>query len=235
MLLRDEVEPTVANMLLRIHCFCCFSTGVVSEKIIVADDHPIFRAGMCRLVADTLPNADIQEAGSMAEVTEIVKATGAPDLAFLDLLFPGMNPRETLPAFRQQCPKTSIVVVSMIDDENTIGKVMSYGADGYIVKSIPPLEMLAAIEKVRSGDYVIARPSISSLADHTPGLAEILDLTSRQREILLLIARGQSNKEIGRTLALSPFTVRNHVALLFRILKAQSRSELAQRAGNLAN
>ena len=206
---------------------------MLTEKIIVADDHPIFRSGMCRLIADTIEGAHIHEAGSMAEVIERVEASGAPDLAFLDLLFPGMNPRETLPAFRQKCPKTSIVVVSMIDDEETISKVMNYGADAYIVKSIPAEEMVAAIIKVRSGDYVIARPKVSALVDYTPGLAEIIDLTSRQREILSLIAIGQSNKEIGRMLTLSPFTVRNHVALLFRILKAQSRSELAQRAGHL--
>lgn len=204
------------------------------EKIIVADDHPMFRDGMCRLVADTLPAAELHEAGSMAEVLDIVQKVGPPDLAFLDLLFPGMNPRETLPDFRRLCPKTSIIIVSMIDDIATIDKVMSYGADAYIVKSIPAEEMLAAIKKVQSGDYVVARPSVSTLANHTPGLADVIDLTARQREILSLIAAGQSNKEIGRKLALSPFTVRNHISLLFRILKAQSRSELAQRAGNFA-
>lgn len=207
---------------------------MTSEKIIIADDHPIFRAGMCRLVADTIAGADIREASSMAEVIKIVESEGAPSLAFLDLLFPGMNPRETLPMFRRLCPKSSLIVVSMIDDENTISKVMGYGADGYIVKSIPANDMRDAIQQVRLGDYVIARPQFSALVDHTPGLAEIVDLTARQREILSLIITGQSNKEIGRKLALSPFTVRNHVALLFRILKAQSRSELAQRAGHLS-
>lgn len=203
---------------------------MATEKIIVADDHPIFRDGMCRMIADLVPEAEIHEAGSMYDVLESVRTAGPPDLVFLDLLFPGMNPRETLPSFRQSCPKTSIVIVSMIDDENTINKVMTYGADGYIVKSIAAAEMQAAIGRIRAGDYVIARPQFASLAEQTPVLGEMMDLTDRQREILSLIATGKSNKEIGRTLALSPFTVRNHVSLLFRILKVQSRAELAQHA-----
>jgi DNA-binding NarL/FixJ family response regulator len=203
-------------------------------KIIVADDHPIFREGMCRMIADMVPGAYIQEAGSMCDVLESVETSGAPDLVFLDLLFPGMNPRETLPSFRRLCPKTSIVIVSMIDDENTIDKVMTYGADGYIVKSIAAEEMQAAISRIRAGDYVIARPQFAGLAEHMPVLGDMMDLTDRQREILCLIATGQSNKEIGRTLALSPFTVRNHVSLLFRILKVQSRAELAQHASGVS-
>jgi DNA-binding NarL/FixJ family response regulator len=204
-----------------------------TEKIIVADDHPIFRDGMCRMIADMVPGADVQEAGSMFDVLESVETAGAPDLVFLDLLFPGMNPRETLPSFRRLCPKTSIVIVSMIDDENTINKVMTYGADGYIVKSIAAEEMQAAIGRIRAGDYVIARPQFATLSHQTPGLGDMMDLTERQREILALIATGKSNKEIGRALALSPFTVRNHVSLLFRILKVQSRAELAQHAGSV--
>lgn len=199
-----------------------------TEKIIVADDHPIFRDGMCKMIADLIPGADIQEAGSMYDVLERIENAGAPDLVFLDLLFPGMNPRETLPSFRRLYPKTSIVVVSMIDDENTINKVMTYGADGYIVKSIAAAEMQAAISRIRAGEYVIARPQFAGLAEHMPVSGDMMDLTDRQREILSLIAAGQSNKEIGRALALSPFTVRNHVSLLFRILKVQSRVELAQ-------
>jgi DNA-binding NarL/FixJ family response regulator len=205
----------------------------MSEKIIIADDHPMFRDGMCRLVGSALPEAQLFEAGTMAEVLETVDAYGAPDLFILDLLFPGMNPRETLPALRQQCRKSSIMIVSMLDDETTIEKIMGYGADGYVVKSIPAPDMLAALMAVRSGDFIIARPDIAAMTDNAPLPANIMDLTQRQREILSLISQGQSNKEIGRALALSPFTVRNHVSLLFRMLKVQTRGELAASAGRL--
>jgi DNA-binding NarL/FixJ family response regulator len=202
----------------------------MSDKIIIADDHPVFRDGMCRLVGAALPDAQLFEAGTMAEVMEAVEAHGAPNLFMLDLLFPGMNPKETLPTLRQQCRKSSIIVVSMMDDEATIDRIMAYGADGYIVKSIPAPEMLAALMSVRSGEFVIARPSMAATTDHLPGPADVMDLTQRQREILSLISQGQSNKEIGRELELSPFTVRNHVSLLFRMLKVQSRLDLAAKA-----
>jgi DNA-binding NarL/FixJ family response regulator len=203
-------------------------------QIIVADDHPMFREGLCRLLADGLPEARVFEAGTVDEVMALVEREGAPDLFLLDLLFPGMNPRETLMALRQRCPRSSIVIVSMIDDEATIDKVMDFGADGYVVKSLPADKMLEAIEAVRAGQYVVAKPSQLGLAIQSPDLADIMELSHRQKEILSLICDGQSNKHIGRELALSPFTVRNHIALLFRIFKVQSRAELASKASLLA-
>lgn len=205
----------------------------MSEKIIIADDHPVFRDGMTRLVGAAIPDAQLFEAGTMDEVLASVEAHGVPDIFILDLLFPGMNPRETLPALRQQCRKSSIIIVSMLDDEATIERMMAYGADAYIVKSIPAAEMLAALMAVRSGEYIIARPNLVSATHPMMDPADALDLTQRQREILSLISQGHSNKEIARTLALSPFTVRNHVSLLFRMLKVQTRFELAAKADRL--
>jgi DNA-binding NarL/FixJ family response regulator len=205
----------------------------MQETIIIADDHPLFRDGLCRLIGGALPDARLVEAGSMADVLAAVDAHGAPDLFLLDLVFPGMNPRETLSDLRQSCPKSSIVIVSMLDDSTTIEKVVEYGADGYIVKSIPPAEMIEAIMAVRAGEYVIARPNAAMTDDQVPELADVMDLTQRQREILELLRIGKSNKEIGRALALSHFTVRNHISLLMRILKAHSRHELAARAESL--
>jgi DNA-binding NarL/FixJ family response regulator len=205
----------------------------MSETIIIADDHPLFRDGLCRLIGGSLPDASLIEAGTMADVLEAVDKRGAPELFLLDLVFPGMNPRETLSNLRQSCPKSSIIVVSMLDDAATIEKIMEYGADGYIVKSIPAAEMVEAILAVRSGEYVIARPNAAMTDDQIPEFADVMDLTQRQKEILALLRDGQSNKEIGRKLLLSPFTVRNHISLLMRILKAHSRHELAARADSL--
>ncbi len=205
----------------------------MSERIIIADDHPVFRDGMTRLVGSALPEAQLFEAGTMDEVLDAVEMNGVPDIFVLDLLFPGMNPRETLPALRQRCRKSSIIIVSMLDDEATIERMMAYGADAYIVKSIPAPEMLAALMAVRSGEFIIARPNLASTTNLMMGPADALDLTQRQREIMSLISRGHSNKEIARKLELSPFTVRNHVSLLFRMLNVQTRFELAAKADRL--
>lgn len=202
------------------------------EKIIVADDHPLFRDGLCRLLGMTLPDADIAEAGSVDEVLGLVETGGAPSLFLLDLLFPGMNPRETLRALRQRCPRSSIIIVSMIEDEATIEKVMDFGADGYIVKSIPGTEMVEAIMAVRGGSYVVARPAIGGGGKALPDMSDIMELTARQREILGLIAAGKSTKQIGRDLDLSPFTVRNHISLLLRAYKVKTRAELARKANS---
>jgi DNA-binding NarL/FixJ family response regulator len=210
-----------------------FTHRMSGEKIIVADDHPMFRDGLCRLLANSLPEVQLYEAGTVAEVVELVDREGAPDLFLLDLLFPGMNPRETLKMLRERCPKSSIIIVSMVEDDSTIDKVMGFGADGYIVKSIPAGEMVAAVNAVREGQYVIAKPSQAGLADQIPEMAEIMELSLRQREIMGLIRAGKSNKHIGRELSLSPFTVRNHVSSLFRIFKVNSRAELAGKAAAL--
>ncbi len=193
----------------------------------------MFRDGMCRLVRDRIPDAELVEAGSMSEVISRIEDHGPPDLLLLDLLFPGMNPRDTLGLLRRLCPKSSVIIVSMVDDEATIEKVMSFGADGYIVKSLPAEQMAAAIMDVMAGKFVVARAMNAGLSDQMPELVDIMDLSARQREILTLICAEKSNKQIGRELALSPFTVRNHIAVLFRIFRTQSRRELADKAVKL--
>ncbi len=203
----------------------------MTSRILIADDHPVFRDGMCRLIAAAFPAAELLEAGTMDEVLHLATGGPAPDVFVLDLLFPGMNPPETLPQLRQQFPTSSLIVVSMLDDDATIRRVSVLGIDGYIAKSIPAPDLVEAIRRVSEGEFVIARPTGT---DHQalirPDSAAIMNLTQRQREILFLIGQGSSNKAIGRQLNLSPFTVRNHVSLLFRVLGVATRADLAELA-----
>lgn len=206
----------------------------MTDLILIADDHPLFREGLRRLIASNLPDAVIAEAGSMDEVDRFVEANGAPDIFVLDLLFPGMNPRETLPSLRQSHKKSSIIVVSMLDDERVIRSVMASGADGYIVKSIAAEEIIDGILSIRSGNYVIAKPKPGEGPANSAVTADLTSLTDRQHEVLMLISQGYSNKEIGRKLDLSHLTVRNYVSLLLRIFNLQSRVELADVAAAAA-
>ncbi|MFN5904342.1 MAG: response regulator, partial [Novosphingobium sp.] len=171
----------------------------MTSRILIADDHPVFRDGMCRLVAAAFPDADLLEAGTVEEVFEVASVGAPPDVFVLDLLFPGMNPPETLPQLRKLFPTSSLIVVSMLDDDPTIRRISGLGIDGYIAKSIPGPDMVEAIRKVATGEFVIARPQSGDPV--IPGGAAggaMLSLTQRQREILALIGDGCSNKAIGR-------------------------------------
>ena len=209
-----------------------------SELIIVADDHPVFRDGLRRLVCAACPDATVAEAGTMAEVLSIAQTaleTGnAPELFVLDLLFPGMDPRETLPSLRSRFPRSSIVIVSMIDDEATIRQIMKLGADGFVGKAVPSDRMIAAILAVKAGQFVVEPADHAAICDNTSGShLPVLELTRRQRDVLTCLAQDKSNKEIGRMLAISPFTVRIHVSALLRIMRVDSRTLAAAKARSM--
>jgi DNA-binding NarL/FixJ family response regulator len=203
-------------------------TMVDSELIVVADDHPVFRDGLKRLLAAASPNATIIEAGTMDEVLAIASQPPAPSLFVLDLLFPGMRPKETLPHLRERFPRSSIVIVSMIDDEATVQQIMRLGADGFVGKAVSSQRIVDGIMAVKAGQFVVIRAEqgASQSADGT----SVLDLTPRQKDVLQCLAQDKSNKEIGRMLSISPFTVRIHVSALLRILQVESRALAAVKA-----
>lgn len=198
----------------------------MSCRIIVADDHPLFREAMIRTVQRFLPDACLEQAGNLAEVLTLIGRGETPDTLILDLRFPGLTCLERLASLRQQLSKTSLIIVSMVDEAALINQVMALGVDGFIGKSIAPDEIGAAILAIRAGELVVKYQPSGFL----PGLGgdgEVEQLTQRQQEVLRLIAQGKTNKEIARALDISPFTVRIHVSSLMRTLNVTTRTAAA--------
>ncbi|MGK6320245.1 LuxR C-terminal-related transcriptional regulator [Sphingomonas sp. DT-204] len=189
------------------------------KRIIVADGQPIFREAMLRIAEEVFPKASLYDASDLDSL--MARRRVDPDLIVLDFLCPDYDPVFSARWLRGEFPNASIIFVSTLSDRRTIANVLTNGADGFISKSATPDEMRVAL---RGQDCGLHRQQASPPPDHGEGL------TPRQREILDLIAEGRSNKEIGRALNISPFTVRIHVSAVLRYLGVETRAAAVARA-----
>jgi DNA-binding NarL/FixJ family response regulator len=204
-------------------------------RVLIADDHPVFRHGM-RAVLEAAPETVVvEEATSGAEAIAFAEQL-QPDVILMDLQMPGLNGIEATRQVLQVNPNIRVLVVTMFEDDTSVFAAMRAGARGYVLKDATKDEILRAIRAVADGQAIfsptIATRLLTFFANPYPHAAEELfpELTAREREILELIAQGHSNSEIARRLGLSTKTVSNYVSNIFNKLQVADRAAAIIRA-----
>ncbi|GAB3427578.1 response regulator transcription factor [Massilia solisilvae] len=199
-------------------------------KFLLIEDHALYRRGLLFLLEQLPGEHQFLESDNCEDA--ISKASVHPDISLilLDLALPGMNGLDGLLRLRSLCPTTPIVLLSANDNSRLIVDGMRRGAQGFIPKSSSPEVMTAALQVVLAGGTYV--PLQGVLRD-SPSLNESRSLTGRQREVLALIARDYSNKEIAMQLGMRVNTVRVHVAAILDALNVANRVEAARMAAAL--
>ncbi len=205
-------------------------------RVLVADDHPFFRDGL-RVLLEAAPDTElIGEAGEGDEAIRMAASLG-PDVILMDLRMPRMGGIEAMRRILKEDPDTAVLVLTMVEDDDSVFAAMRAGARGYLLKGADKEEMLLAIRAVAHGEAIfgpgIARRLIRYFSSATQARAPwavFPELTDREREILELIAVGKNNQEIAKELFLNLKTVRNYVSNIFTKLQVVDRAQAIVRA-----
>jgi DNA-binding NarL/FixJ family response regulator len=203
--------------------------------VLVADDHPTFRRGLSALL-ETLEEFTVVGEASDGESVVAMAGELKPDVVVMDLNMPGVNGVEATRRIVAQHPDAAVLVLTMLDEDESVFAAMRAGARGYVVKGADTDDVVRALESVARGDAVfgpaVATRVLSYLTRPLSARDPVLfpELSDREREVLELIARGRSNIDIARELVLSPKTVRNHVSSVFTKLQVSDRAEAIVRA-----
>jgi len=207
-------------------------------KLLLADDHTLFREGFSMIISSTATESKISLAASWGEAQAMVKKQDF-DIAFLDLFMPGAKPwDEELSAFISSAPRVAVCIVSSSNNQSHVRQAFKLGAKGYIRKTSDVSEVRHALSRLISGDRYIPSSNWRGMPQAQTSSTASFKLTWRQREILMLITEGNSNKEIATILDITESTVKRHVYNLFKALDAKNRMsamKIAKSRGLLLN
>jgi two-component system, NarL family, nitrate/nitrite response regulator NarL len=213
-------------------------------RIVIADDHPIFRDGLCKLLALEEDFEVVAQASDGRQVLDVIQQT-EPDILLLDLKMPGLDGLATLQRLQSSKSKTRVIVLTASDDKNEFVQAMKLGTSGIVLKQTATELLIKSIRKVHAGeiwldshttaevirrfvsaDDMPATPA-SSPASSSPRERERSPLSQREREIVALVAQGFKNKEMAEKMFISEQTVKNHLHNIFDKLGVSDRLELA--------
>jgi DNA-binding NarL/FixJ family response regulator len=203
-------------------------------RVLIADDHPLFRDGMHGLL-DSVEDTEVVGEAATGEEAFGLAADVQPDVILMDIKMPGINGIEATREVLSTNPNIGILVVTMLEDDDSVFAAMRAGARGYLLKGAEQAEVLRAIRAVANGEAIfgpgIARRVMGLFSAEKPKAPQAFpELTEREQEILRLIASGSGNAEISSELFLSLKTVQNHVSNIFRKLQVADHAKAAIRA-----
>ncbi|EON93325.1 LuxR family two component transcriptional regulator [Marinobacter lipolyticus SM19] len=202
-------------------------------KILIADDHPLFREAISSVIASGFEGSEIIETDDLDSALEITRENDDLDLILLDLNMPGMHGLNGLITLRNEAPTIPVVIVSAEEDKQVVLQAITYGAVGFITKSSPRAQMTEAIQQILNGNVYLpsdiirtAKESSSRRSRHedNPISPELLNsLTRRQLLVLERMSKGESNKQIAYNLNIAETTVKAHVSAILRKLGVHNR------------
>ena len=204
-------------------------------RILIADDHPLFRDGMHGLL-DSVPDTEVVGEAATGDEAIALAASLQPDVILMDIKMPGINGIQATREIVHTSPHIGILVVTMLEDDDSVFAAMRAGACGYLLKGANQAEILRAIRAVANSEAIFGPTIARRLLGFFAATRRIVpprifpELTEREGEILALIAQGRSNEEIAEQLSLSLKTVRNHVSNIFSKLQVADRAQAVIRA-----
>lgn len=206
-------------------------------RLMIADDHKLFREGIKALLAVT---NDIEIIGEAEDGDSVLKQARElePDVILMDINMPGLNGIRATEQILEKQPQTRIIMLTMLEDDASIFLAMRAGARGYLLKGADPQEVLSVIRAVAEGQALFGPAIATRLMNYFKELSAkpivsgtpFPELTERELEVLRLISQGLNNQEIARKLFLSPKTIRNHITNIFSKLQVADRAQAIVRA-----
>ena len=197
-------------------------------RLLIADDHPLFRGALREAVAGMVDRAEIAEAGTFDEMSKLLDQGGEVDLILLDLAMPGVRGFSGLMFLRAQYPSVPVLVVSANDDPSVIRRCMDFGASGFMPKTLGIEEMREAIKRVLGGG-VWTPPDVDlsggADAESAALMARLASLTPQQVRVLMMLSEGMLNKQIAYELSVSEATVKALVSAILQKLGVDSRTQ----------
>jgi len=200
----------------------------LAYRLIIADDHPLFRGALREAVNGLFQNVEIAEAGSFDEINKLLGRDGDVDLILLDLAMPGVRGFSGLMCLRAQHPSVPVVIVSANEDPAVIRRCMHFGAAGFIPKTLGVDQMREAVSRVLAGeewtppDIDLEHGTDAQTADL---MARLATLTPQQVRVLMMLSEGLLNKQIAYELTVSEATVKAHVSAILQKLGVESRTQ----------